>query len=601
MFARLFLSQAVVALLAYDVGAACTSSTLSGYTCQATTSGAVVHYTLAADKATVKLAVEASVAGYAALGVGGGMTTSQIILGYVSSGTATLKAITTSSRSSSGVSAGTVEVTSTTYASDASVTESGGKTVTRFTYNLAAGGKIADTAAANFAWAISPNDVIARHSSRGSVTLNLDESVATTSSPPTSAPPTPAPDTPEPGSTATPAPDTPAPLTNAPSTNAPSTNAPSTNTPSTSAPATETPPSCTASTLSLPSGEGTYQCVSQLDSAVSLHWSVLSGSRKYALRGTAAGYLAMGFPDTAKSMGPGSALIATGGSVAKYAISSGKTTSAVQQSSTVLTQVTDLTTSTVGGNTVMHWTETTTTTSRTGVVLSDVLSFNYAYHTSSTSLQQHTVRASVEVDLLEGSNTDTTSSSKEDKVQAHAVIQTIVWAFLVPLAVLIKRFGGKSVKVGGFPVPFIVHAVLMLISVILTICMVSLGLAEFDNGTEKAHKETGIVVMCTAIVQVLMQGGKPADDSPHRPIFYGVHAGLGLITMIIAYATLFTGAENYERLYGGDFADIRIVIYVSIGIFALFAILLTVHQLTTKTEEKETEGTAPDTTPDTEK
>ena len=580
MFARLFLSQAVVALLAYDVGAACTSSTLSGYTCQAPFSTVVVHYALAADKATVKLAMEASVAGYVSLGVGNSMTTSQMILGYVSSGTATLKAITTSGLSYRAVLAGTVEVTSTTYASDASVTESGGKTVIHFTYTLAAGGKIADTAAANFTWGVSQNDAIGRHTSRGSFTLNLDESVATTSSPPTSAP-----DTPEPGSTATPAPDTPAPLTNAPST---------------SAPATETPPSCTASTLSLPNGEGTYQCVSQLDSAVSLHWSVLSGSRKYALRGTAAGYLAMGFPDTPGSMGPGPALIATGGSVAKYAISSGKTTSAVQQSSTVLTQVTDLTTSTVGGNTVMHWTETTTTTSRTGVVLSDVLSFNYAYHTSSTSLTTHSVRASVEVDLLEGSNTDTTSSSKEDKVQAHAVIQTIVWAFLVPLAVLIKRFGGKSVKVGGFPVPFIVHAVLMLISVILTICMVSLGLAEFDNGTEKAHKETGIVVMCTAIVQVLMQGGKPADDSPHRPIFYGVHAGLGLITMIIAYATLFTGAENYERLYGGDFADIRIVIYVSIGIFALFAILLTVHQLTTKTEEKEAENNAPDTTPDNE-
>ena len=743
---------AVLALLAYDVGAACTSSTLSGYTCQTTSSTVVVHYALAADKATVKLAMEASVAGYAALGVGGSMTTAQFVLGYVSSGTATVKGVTASSKSGQAVSAGTVEVTSTDWASDASVTESGGKTVTHFTYNLAAGGKIANTASANLAWATAESDSVSVHSAKGTLTVNLDESVPTTPAPDTAAP-TSAPPTEVPPAQTTEAPATDAPATTAPETAAPPTASPPTpepqtpttsetcvastlpeytcqtavatagttvlvhwvlseentvvgfavtanvtgylslgfgtqmvgsdivlgwrtgegvvsampynlqaksptgvvaiettwlragatvtqasgattltfsrtiagsaevlslsaanlilayhdteagvafhsavsvftvrltatpvSAPPTDVPETATPSStCAASTLSLPSGEGTYECVSQLDAAVSLHWSVLSGSRKYALRGTAAGYLAMGFPNTPGSMGPGTSLIATGGSVAKYAIGSGKSSSDVQQSSTVLTEVTELTTGTVDGATVMHWTVTTATTSRTGVVQQsgDVLSFNYAYHTSSTSLTTHSARGSVEVNLLLGSTTDNTSASKKDKVKTHAVFQVLVWAYLVPLAVLAKRFGplATTAKISTFPVPFVVHAVLMVIAVVLTVAMAGLALAQFDNGTEKGHKGTGIIVMSAVIVQLLMQVAKPAGDSPHRPKFRAVHVILGIVTMVLAYVTLFTGANNYKRLYASDedFADKMVIaVIVGIAVFVLATSILSV-------------------------
>ena len=544
---------------------ACTASTLAGYLCQQTAGSVVMHYTLAADKATVKLAVEASVTGYAALGVGAGMTTSQIVLGFVSSGVADVRALTSSARTLSAVNAGTVDIASTSWVTDASVTESGGKTVTSFTYNLAAGGRITDTSAANFVWSMSSTDTVAIHDERGQTTVNLDQSLPTTAAPA--------------GTTLTPT--TPQPAT--------------TSTPSTSAPS-----SCTASTFATEEGDATFDCTEVLDGSVSLHWSILSGSRIFALQGSAAGYLAMGFPESSGTMGPGAAMIVTGGTAAKYAIGSSKSVAAVQLSDAVLSGVSGLTAAVVNGATVMYWTETSSSAVRGAVALQadDILSFNYAYHSSSQTLTTHTTRASVEINLLDGASVDTTAASKQSKVKTHAAIQTAVWAYVVPIAVLAKRFGplATTAKVSTFPVPFIVHAVLMIIAIVLTIAMAALALAEFDNGTEKGHKGTGITVMCAAIMQALMQVAKPDAESAHRWIFRTVHMVLGLVTMILACVTLFTGADNYERLYANDesFAmDIRVAAITGLGCFFSAYVLLSalkyVREMNAKVQE-----TAPD-------
>ena len=540
---------------------ACTSSNLAGYLCQQTAGSVVMHYTLAADKATVKLAVEASVTGYAALGVGDGMTTSQIVLGFVSSGVADVRALTASERTLSAVNDGTVDIASTSWVTDASVTESGGKTVTSFTYNLAAGGKITDTSAANFVWSTSSTDTVDIHDERGQTTVNLDQSLPTTAAPA--------------GTTLTPT--TPQPAT--------------TSTPSTSAPS-----SCTASTLATEEGDATFDCTEVLDGSVSLHWSILSGSRIFALQGSAAGYLAMGFPESSGTMGPGAAMIVTEGTAAKYAIGSDKDVSSVQLSDAVLSGVSGLTAAVVNGATVMYWTETSSSAVRGAVALQadDILSFNYAYHSSSQTLTTHTTRASVEINLLDGASVDTTAASKQSKVKTHAAIQTAVWAYVVPIAVLAKRFGplATTAKVSTFPVPFIVHAVLMIIAIVLTIAMAALALAEFDNGTEKGHKGTGITVMCAAIMQALMQVAKPDAESAHRWIFRAVHMVMGLVTMILACVTLFTGADNYERLYANDesFAmDIRVAAITGLGCFFFAYVLLSalkyVREMNAKVQE----------------
>ena len=364
--------------------------------------------------------------------------------------------------------------------------------------------------------------------------------------------------------------------------------------------------SCTASTLATEEGDANFDCATVVDGSVSLHWSILSGSRIFALQGSAAGYLAMGFPETSGTMGPGAAMIVTGGTAAKYAIGSDKDVAAVQLSDAVLSGLSGLTAAVVNGETVMYWTEDSSSAGRGAVTLQseDTLSFNYAYHSSSQTLTTHTTRGSVEINLVDGTSVDTMADSKQSKVKTHAAIQTAVWAYVVPIAVLAKRFGplATTAKVSTFPVPFIVHAVLMVIAIVLTIAMAALALAEFDNRTDMGHKGTGITVMCAAIMQALMQVAKPDAESAHRWIFRTVHMVLGLVTMVLACVTLFTGADNYERLYANDdsFAmDIRVAAITGLGCFFTAYVLLSalkyVREMKAKKQGVKGHANAPDT------
>ena len=253
----------------------CAASTLTGYVCQDTSAGVAVHYGLSADRATVALAIAAPVSGYASLGVGAGMTTAQIVLGFVKSGQATVYALTTQARSVPAVKAGIVDIAVTDWVSDVSAEESGGQTVTAFTYHMS-GGKISDTSAATFVWATSDEDDLVWHSAKGSITLNLEEAVLPTPPLPdtetpvienTTAPDTASPVNETPAPTAVPIPaipptDAPVENTTAPNTDSPptdepavdNTTAPDTASPvvtasPTTVPQTSAPLSCAASTL----------------------------------------------------------------------------------------------------------------------------------------------------------------------------------------------------------------------------------------------------------------------------------------------------------------------------------------------------------------
>ena len=148
-----------------------------------------MHYALAADRATVKLAVDARVSGMAGLGVGNHMPDAQLVFGYMaSSGVASVYAAIPTEASLAAVQAGMVDIETTAWVSDVSVSEGDGKTVTEFTYHFAAGGGIANTQAAEFVWATSETDALEQHSVTGGVVVNLDESLSTTNAPSTAVP-----------------------------------------------------------------------------------------------------------------------------------------------------------------------------------------------------------------------------------------------------------------------------------------------------------------------------------------------------------------------------------------------------------------------------
>eukprot|EP01061_Rhynchopus_euleeides_P022613 TRINITY_DN368_c0_g3_i1.p1 TRINITY_DN368_c0_g3~~TRINITY_DN368_c0_g3_i1.p1 ORF type:complete len:743 (+),score=220.02 TRINITY_DN368_c0_g3_i1:70-2298(+) len=535
----------------------CTASTLSAYSCQqeASVSGGTmtVHWKLTADLASVSFAVVAPGTGWVGLGFGTGMVPADAVIA-TSSG---VKVYKLESRSLSGVVASTAAWFD---ASSASMAEAAGVTTLKFTrttsgLNLGA----VDLIVAYH----STSDTLARHTGRGKLQVQLQK----------------------------------------PSTNTPTPPAPATTqTPSTQA------PSCTRSTLEVQGGTGTYECVADVGAGLKLHWT-LAATRLFALEGTAAGYLAMGFPESPGSMGPGAALIATAAGVQKYRIGGGKSLGDVNVDTTVLPLVGGLGSATVSGSTVLFWTEAAAASGRQASVQQSggVLQFNYALHSSSNNLEIHTTRGSADIDLASASVTDTSASSKQDEVKTHAGILVTVWCFLVPFGILAKRFLPlvTTAKVGSFPVPFVLHAALMFIAIVLTIAMVGLALDQFESGTEKSHKEIGIVVLVGCILQLVMQAAKCDGESEHRWIFRAVHIVLGFATLALSMAQIYTGADNYERIYANDsdFAeDIRHTALAGLCVFFVAFVALSVLQLvrggpTQTPEEPDSSPTAPDDVP----
>eukprot|EP00754_Rhynchopus_humris_P029974 Rhum_TRINITY_DN15247_c0_g1::Rhum_TRINITY_DN15247_c0_g1_i1::g.143576::m.143576 len=102
--------------------------------------------------------------GYCAFGPGGpGMVGATPIFGFVSGGTATLRALTITARNGAGVSA--ADVSSASWASGVSVTEADGKTTLSYTYDIAAGGKMPDLSSVAMVVAHTNTDEVGYHGS----------------------------------------------------------------------------------------------------------------------------------------------------------------------------------------------------------------------------------------------------------------------------------------------------------------------------------------------------------------------------------------------------------------------------------------------------
>ena len=247
----------------------------------------------------------------------------------------------------------------------------------------------------------------------------------------------------------------------------------------------------------------------------------------------------------------------------------------------------------------MSWVDSSVTTGSgtDALALSTVFSFNYAFHTSQVSLGYHSGRRSVTVDLVTAASTEDTQTASNRKM--HGAVQLAVWGFVVPLSVLFKRFGPLvcAGMVGGFPIPFVLHALLMTAAVVATVASAGLALAKFDGVAKYGHKETGITVLSASLLQVVMQGVKPAAESPHRGMFRLVHVVLAFVTMLLSYTTILTGTKSFEEVYPEDesFAkQVRKVLIAMVIVFVLSMVgLQVVSHLKRKQPEKQPEPALP--------
>jgi len=170
---------------------------------------------------------------------------------------------------------------------------------------------------------------------------------------------------------------------------------------------------------------------------------------------------------------------------------------------------------------------------------------------------------SLSVEVLPDAPRPSNSTSDSKSRQFHGSLMVAAWAYLAPIAFVIKRFGtGRiGVQVGGTPLPLVLHIVLMLLVVVLTIVGAVYALAEFgtgiiDHSSPHGHGELGIVVLCLAVLQtVLAFAGRCFNQVKN---FQVIHIFGALVLFGLAVAQIFSGTQLYEDRFGSQWArDLR--------------------------------------------
>lgn len=146
-----------------------------------------------------------------------------------------------------------------------------------------------------------------------------------------------------------------------------------------------------------------------------------------------------------------------------------------------------------------------------------------------------------------------------DLVLVHGSLLLVSWAFLAPMAFIIKRnpttLLDLSVKVCGYPLAFLLHAILMLTSVVFTITGVLIALIGFDRRALLGHFPIGVVVFCVVVFQPIPAlFCRPEHGEPRRKYFNWIHWAGGGIALSLGAVNVILGTMNYKTLWSNCIA-----------------------------------------------
>lgn len=206
----------------------------------------------------------------------------------------------------------------------------------------------------------------------------------------------------------------------------------------------------------------------------------------------------------------------------------------------------------------------------TGATSSDTSSGLTPHATSTSS------RGAGVVNLQTETSTGTISGRTVNlnRLRIHGILMTTTWALLVPLAVLIMRYGHK-----WNPIAFNVHRTLNSIGgaafTIAAFFLAFFSSPRIDTGEAIAHRIIGYFITGFAVVQTTSGWLRPHKDedgpvSNTRRVWYIVHRVTGTVLMVAATVNLFLGIDL------GYFAETtwRIVVICSVVLFAVVSVVL---------------------------
>ena len=157
------------------------------------------------------------------------------------------------------------------------------------------------------------------------------------------------------------------------------------------------------------------------------------------------------------------------------------------------------------------------------------------------------VEGSVDVAVAANSN----SPQVVDDAHTHGRIMVAIWAYWVPLSVVVKVLGPFVCKreVFRLPISVFIHIVMMIIAMCLTTVFASIALSDFNSRVDYGHRVLGIALLVIGWVQILCDVVKPDKEFEFRKYWGWGHVLFGISVVVISIAQMATGVEIRTTLF----------------------------------------------------
>jgi glucan phosphoethanolaminetransferase (alkaline phosphatase superfamily) len=161
---------------------------------------------------------------------------------------------------------------------------------------------------------------------------------------------------------------------------------------------------------------------------------------------------------------------------------------------------------------------------------------------------------------------DTTPPDRSQFLRFHAIPLFIAWNVILPVSIMIVRYG--SVWKKWFPI----HVVLVVVSVVASLIAGSYGFIESNRRNEhfvNPHQYSGVALLILMLIQVAF-GATIAllynSDRPRPRVLESIHRWWGRMLILLSFVTIFLGML---------FAQMDVWMYLAVGVLQI--VLTTVY------------------------
>ncbi|XP_012830501.1 PREDICTED: cytochrome b561 domain-containing protein At4g18260-like [Erythranthe guttata] len=164
------------------------------------------------------------------------------------------------------------------------------------------------------------------------------------------------------------------------------------------------------------------------------------------------------------------------------------------------------------------------------------------------------------------------NSQKTYEIEVHGILLWASMGLLMPIGILTMRI---STSTTDFPpskhkILIYVHAVLQVVSVVITTVGAVLSMIKFENAFDNSHQRIGLALYAAVYLQVLIGFRRPKRGSRGRSAWYLLHWLLGTTICLVGILNVYTGLQAYRKRTSKSTTLWTVVFAAQVSFMAIF-------------------------------